>query len=165
MKNCVVRQAVAADHPAIRAVVVEAFKGDGEANLIESLRSAGDMVLELVAVRDDKIVGHILFSRLLVIAGGQNHAAVALAPLAVRPALQLKGIGHQLVEEAHSTLAPRETLSVVLGDPSYYGRFGYSHARAAKFDSAYQCEAWQALAWGNGPETGRIVYPSAFAGL
>jgi putative acetyltransferase len=50
----------------------------------------------------------------------------------------------------------------VLGDPAYYGRFGYSRARAAKFESEYQSEALQALAWGEAPETGRLVYASAF---
>ncbi|TIX97028.1 MAG: N-acetyltransferase, partial [Mesorhizobium sp.] len=56
-----------------------------------------------------------------------------------------------------------EALAVVLGDPAYYGRFGYSHARAEKFESEYQGEALQALAWGEAPETGRLVYASAFS--
>ena len=52
---------------------------------------------------------------------------------------------------------------MVLGDPAYYGRFGYTHERAAKFESDYQCEALQALAWGDAPESGRLVYASAFS--
>jgi putative acetyltransferase len=51
----------------------------------------------------------------------------------------------------------------VLGDPAYYGRLGYSHERAAGFESEYQCDALQALAWGEAPEAGRLVYPSAFS--
>jgi len=51
----------------------------------------------------------------------------------------------------------------VLGDPAYYGRFGYTHARAEKFDSEYQGEALQALTWGEAPEAGKLVYASAFS--
>ena len=51
---------------------------------------------------------------------------------------------------------------VVLGDPAYYSRFGYTHARAEKFESEYQSEALQALTWGDAPEAGRLVYASAF---
>ncbi|TIX52514.1 MAG: N-acetyltransferase, partial [Mesorhizobium sp.] len=47
----------------------------------------------------------------------------------------------------------------------YYGRFGYSHARAEKFESEYQGEALQALAWGAAPEGGKLVYASAFTAL
>jgi putative acetyltransferase len=52
---------------------------------------------------------------------------------------------------------------VVLGDPSYYGRFGYEHARARGFESEYQSEALQALAWDEAPATGRLVYARAFS--
>ena len=58
-----------------------------------------------------------------------------------------------------------ETLSVVLGDPSYYGRFGYARDRALQFDSDYQGDALQAIAWGDAPTTGRLVYPKAFGSL
>ena len=51
----------------------------------------------------------------------------------------------------------------MLGEPAYYGRFGYTHGRAAKFESNYQCEALQALAWDDAPESGRLVYASAFS--
>ena len=63
----------------------------------------------------------------------RDFPAVALAPLAVEPAFHGSGIGGALIREAHIRLQDAgETLSVVLGDPAYYGRFGYTHARAAK---------------------------------
>ena len=70
------------------------------------------------------------------------------------------------MEEAHHRLEQAgETLSFVLGEPAYYGRFGYSHERAAGFESDWQCEALQALAWGEAPTTGRLVYGVAFSEL
>ncbi|MCA1263202.1 GNAT family N-acetyltransferase, partial [Nitratireductor aquimarinus] len=84
----------------------------------------------------------------------------------VLPDRQRQGIGAQLVEEAHRRLrAAGETLSIVLGEPAYYGRFGYTHEDAAAFDSDYQCAALQAALWGATPTTGRLVYAPAFGGL
>jgi len=91
---------------------------------------------------------------------------VALAPLAVAPAMQRHGCGAALIAEGHRFLqAAGERLSVVLGEPAYYGRFSYAHARAAGFSSDYQCDALQALSWGEAPTTGRLVYAPAFSGL
>ena len=97
--------------------------------------------------------------------GGARNA-VALAPLATRASERRRGIAARLVEEAHRRLTSAgERLSVVLGDPAYYGRFGYSRERAAGFQSAYQCEALQALAWGDAPISGHLVYARAFGEL
>ena len=127
----------------------------------------GDVVLELVAERDGDVRGHVLFSRLRVVREGRDLPAVALAPVAVDPDHQREGIGTELVREGHLRLmAEHETLSVVLGDPTYYGRFGYAHDRAACFESAYQCDALQAIAFEpDAPADGRLVYPRAFGAL
>ena len=98
--------------------------------------------------------------------GGREFPAVALAPLAVDPSFHGTGIGGALIREAHVRLkAAGETLSIVLGDPAYYGRFGYTHARAAGFESAWQGDALQALAWGEAPESGQLAYATAFDAL
>ncbi len=71
-----------------------------------------------------------------------------------------------MIENAHHVLEEAgERLSVVLGDPAYYGRFGYEATRAAGFQSEYQGDYLQALAWGDAPATGRLVYPPAFSRL
>ncbi len=159
-----IRAAIASDREAIREVEEHAFGQHAEAGLVDALVAAGDAVLELVAVDDDQVVGHILFSRLIIKDGARQDRAVALAPLAVEPSFHRSGIGGALVREAHPKLKEAgETLAIVLGDPKYYGRFGYSHDRAAGFDSAYQGDALQALAWGEAPLEGRLVYPLAFA--
>jgi putative acetyltransferase len=159
-----IRAATPRDRDSIRKVEERAFGQAGEAGLVDALVAAGDAVVELVAEDEGQIVGHVLFSRVLVKDGGKEFAGVALAPLAVEPSFHRSGIGGALIREGHVRLKEAgETLSVVLGDPAYYGRFGYSHERAAGFESEYQCDALQALAWGEAPETGGLVYPSAFS--
>jgi putative acetyltransferase len=158
-----IRAATPRDREAIRLVEEHAFGQKSEAGLVDALIADGDAIVELVAEDEGQVVGHILFSRLYVTQGRKKFAAVALAPLAVEPSFHGTGIGGALIREAHLKLkAAGETLSVVLGDPAYYGRFGYTHQRAAGFDSGYQGEALQALAWGEAPETGRLDYASAF---
>jgi putative acetyltransferase len=162
----VIRGATPGDRESIAALVERAFGQKDEAVLVDRLVADGDVVLELVAESDGRIVGHILFSRLIVEDGDSRFAAVALAPLAVEPEFQKTGVGRPLVGAAHGSLrAAGESLSVVVGDPAYYGRFGYAHDRAALFASDYQGEAMQALAWRAAPIRGRLVYAPAFAEL
>jgi len=166
MSDLAIRPARADDRPSIHVLVERAFGQKLEADLVDRLVADGDAVLELVAEKSGAIVGHVLFSRLIVADDGGNFTAVALAPLAVEPAFQKAGIGVKLVAEAHRQLAAAgEKLSIVLGDPAYYGRFGYRRQPAEHFSSDYQCDALQALAWGEAPTTGRLVYAAAFADL
>lgn len=159
-----IRTSTPRDRAAIRLVEEHAFGQQAEAGLVDALVANGDLVLELVAEEEGAVVGHILFSRLIVRQGGNDYPAVALAPLAVEPDFHGTGIGGALVREAHLRLKEAgETLSVVLGDPAYYGRFGYQHERAAGFASDYQDEALQALAWvDDAPSTGSLVYAAPF---
>jgi putative acetyltransferase len=159
-----IRTATPRDREAIRLVEEHAFGQQAEAGLVDALVESGDTVLELVAEEDGHVVGHILFSRLYVDHGGRRFPAVALAPLAVEPSFHGTGIGGALVREAHVRLKQAgEKLSIVVGEPGYYGRFGYAHDRAAKFESDYQCDALQAVAWGEAPESGKLVYAPAFS--
>jgi putative acetyltransferase len=152
------------DAPQIRELLEASFPGYGEADLVDVLRRDGDIVLSLVAEESDFIIGHILFSRLMVEGQAGSARAVALAPLAVYTEYQQQGIATRLVREGHACLAAMgETLSVVLGEPSYYGRFGYSHRRAAQFESDYQSPYLMALSFGAAPWEGRLVYPRAFS--
>lgn len=166
MSTFTIRPAVAADRAAIHALEEQAFGQKLEAELVDRLVAGGDAVLELVAEGDGELLGHVLFTRLMVRGETGDFAAVALAPLAVAPAAQRAGIGGGLVRAAHERLAAAgESLSVVLGEPAYYGRFGYERQRAEGFDSDYQGEALQALAWGEAPTSGRLVYAAAFSEL
>lgn len=166
MSAFIIRPEEEKDREAIRALLVGAFGGEAEARLVDALRHTGSVVLSLVAERDGEVRGHVLFSRLMVREEEKTFSAVALAPLAVHKDHRREGIGAALVEDAHLRLQRvGERLSVVLGEPDYYGRFGYAHGRAEGFESAYQGQFLQALAWGEAPRTGRLEYAPAFADL
>ena len=163
MSGIAVRPATTGDRQAIRAVEESAFGRADEADLVEALVAAGDDVLELVAERGAHIIGHILFSRLTVETEAARVPAVALAPLAVMQEHQGAGIGTMLIKASHRLLRDRgEVLSVVLGHAAYYPRFGYAHERAAGFDTIFQCDELMALAFGEAPMSGRLVYGPAF---
>lgn len=166
IRGLVIREARPNDRAAIHDLVADAFGNDSEARLVEAIVAQGDDVLELVATHEQRVVGHILFSRLSVESRNRSADAVALAPIAVEAGSRRSGVGAALIESAHKLLhAQGETLSVVLGDPTYYGRFGYEHARAAGFESDYQSPSLQALSFGEAPTQGRLVYASAFSSL
>jgi putative acetyltransferase len=154
------------DAAAIRDLLQACFAGYAEADLVEGLRRDGDLVLSLVAEDDGILIGYIAFSRLIVEHEGEVTPAVALAPLAVYPDYQSQGVATRLVREAHACLAAMgEKLSVVLGEPHYYGRFGYSHRRASGFRCVYQSPYLMAISFGAAPWEGRLVYPPAFNAL
>ncbi len=163
MSAFIIRPAEPKDRTPIHVIEERAFGRPDEANLVERLLADGDAVLELVAERAGEILGHLLFSRLQVVTGDWSTPAVSLAPLAVDPAHQGAGIGTALVRDGHLRLmADGECLSVVLGEPAYYGRFGYAHGRAAGFESRWQGAALQAFAFDDAPQSGRLVWPRAF---
>lgn len=124
-----IRQERTADYDEVYQVVKEAFASaehrDGtEQDLVAALRKSKSFIpeLSLVAIEDDRIVGHILFTKAHV-----NHTEVlALAPLSVLPKYQNRGIGLSLIERGHSIAAKLgHTYSVVLGHPRYYPKAGY----------------------------------------
>ncbi|MCL4800260.1 MAG: N-acetyltransferase [Burkholderiales bacterium] len=116
-----VRRARPADAEAIRAIHLAAFPTDAEAWLVERLRAKGRLCLSLVAQVGRGIAGHVAFSR---VRGGA--AGLGLAPLAVAPAWQRRGIGGRLVRDGLALCARMGyRYAVVLGDPAYYRRFGF----------------------------------------
>ncbi|HEY3949306.1 N-acetyltransferase [Phenylobacterium sp.] len=158
-----IRHANASDHAAIFAVVAEAFGRPDEARLVEQLRADGDVVFELVAAEDSAVEGHILISRLWA-----DSPALygALAPLAVTPALQRRGLGAALVRSALEQAPEFGCRGVlVLGEPEYYGRFGFSNETAKGVRSPFShLAAFQALALEEGAFTEplTVAYPDAF---
>jgi putative acetyltransferase len=159
-----IRHARPTDHAAIRAVVEAAFDKAEEADLIERLREAGDVMFELVEETEGEIVGHILYSRLW--ADSLNLYA-ALAPLAVRPDRQRDGIGKRLTIASIDTAREFGAHAVVvLGHPAYYPKFGFSAEAAARLNSPYSgSPAFMALALEPGALDAPLLvaYPDAFA--
>lgn len=162
----VIRPETAHDAVAVRAVLVAAFGGDDEATLVELLRADGDVVASLVAIVGDEIVGHVLFSRLTIRTAARDVPGVALAPLAVLPAFERRGIGSALVHEGFRLLRDiGEAIVIVLGDPPYYTRFGFSTGLALPLRSRYSGPAFMALELRPGALrglAGDVNYPPAF---
>lgn len=159
-----IRHARPADRPAIRAVNEAAFPTPSEAQLVESLREAGDVMFEMVAEVDGEVVGHILFSRLWA---DSTALFTALAPMAVRPDHQGKGVGSRLVQTGVEFCRDFGAHAViVLGHPNFYPRFGFSADAARNVASPYSgSPAFMALELEQGAlaEPLSVAYPDPFS--
>ena len=114
------------DAHAIRLVLEEAFGQSIEADLVDALRRRGALTLSMVALREDEVVGHILFSPVTIESAGSRFSAIALGPMAVLPPYQGKGIGSQLVRIGlEQCREAGHEIVFVLGYPDFYGRFGF----------------------------------------
>jgi putative acetyltransferase len=166
---CALRVEVPGDEPAIRAVVRASFDGTVEADLIDRLRQDGDVVLSLVAVDEALIVGHILFSNLTIADGEVVLPALALAPVAVIPGRQGRGIGSALIAEGLARCRGLgHRIVIVVGHPAYYERFGFSGQKARALRSVYAGEAFMALELTPGAldgVTGDVQYARAFEAI
>ena len=118
------------DAPQVRNVNELAFGQPAEANLVERLQQACTDSLSLVA-EDDAVVGHILFTPVVVESAGQRVVGMGLAPMAVLPDRQRQGIGSQLVKRGLDILHERRCpFVIVVGHAEYYPRFGFEPASA-----------------------------------
>jgi putative acetyltransferase len=125
----IIRPEIAEDAPAIRAVTAAAFKGapyssGTEAAIVDALRDAGALTLSLVAEEQGRIVGHVAFSPVTI--NGKAGGWFGLGPVSVEPAEQRRGIGQALIRDGLERLKSAGAEGcVLLGDPAYYGRFGF----------------------------------------
>lgn len=161
-----------ADYAGVRSLVEAAFGQRDEARLVASLRGETG-VTSLVAERNGRLLGHVMFSPVTVDAPSPWNA-VALAPLAVVPDMQKQGVGSALVQAGLE--ACREAgaaVCFVLGSPSYYGRFGFRAAEPLGFTCQWPAPsgAFQVLELSDAPDggkgelvghAGRVVYATAF---
>jgi putative acetyltransferase len=114
------------DIAGIRDVNRRAFGQDLEGDIVDALRSNGAALLSLVAIRDGRVVGHIMFSPISV---GADASGAALGPMAVLPDFQRHGIGSRLIQTGHRKLqAAGYPFVIVLGHADYYPRFGFKPA-------------------------------------
>jgi putative acetyltransferase len=135
----IVRPVLVENAAAIHDIVAAAFGRADEADLVERLRASGDVLFELIVVDGKAVVGHVLFSR---IRADRQVSLAALAPLAVAPSHQGRGLGANLTRAA---LDQARTLGLdavlVLGDADYYRRFGFSAAAASQVASPFAGKA------------------------
>lgn len=162
---------------AVHAVIKAAFKQENEVDLVKQLRDAKTYIPELsmVALVDDKVVGHAMLSPAFIEkADSERIEVLALAPVAVHPDYQNQGIGKKLI---NSLLALTEVRFgdiyrgiIVLGDCSYYSKFGFVQASQFGVCAPFKCEAKNFMAM---PITnnalancqGEVVYPAAFSNV
>ena len=126
MADILVREEKPGDYETIHTVEAEAFGRPEEADLVDALRAHGVLALSIVAEIDGAVVGHIAFSPATIVGEECTVEAVALAPVAVTPEHQNKGVGSALVREGLRMC--RETghrIVFLTGHPSYYPRFGF----------------------------------------
>jgi putative acetyltransferase len=120
-----IRQETEADKAAVFGINAAAFPTDAEARLVDSLRMSADPHISLVAVEDQDVVGHIMFTP-VTLTPFDELQLMGLAPMAVSPSRQRSGIGSQLVEAGLQRCRELGVGAVaVLGHPEYYPRFGF----------------------------------------
>jgi HAD superfamily hydrolase (TIGR01509 family) len=133
-----IRLETPADIPGIRAVEQQAFPTAVEAGLVDLCRQRGRIILSLVAARSGPIIGHILFTPVTCEPPRDHLRGLGLGPVAVLPACQRIGIGSRLIRAGLELCRARGyDFIVLLGDPRYYSRFGFTPARAFGLSSDY----------------------------
>ena len=161
-----IRLEESADWQAIYRIYAAAFGQSAEADLVRSMHIDGDLLLSLIAYNDQP-AGHIAYSRLKLLKVPFIRACV-LAPLAVIPSFRRQGIGAELVRHSLERLRnDGYDLVVVLGEPHYYGRFGFDPKLAERLKTPYDGPYLQAFALsvhGKGAH-GPVSYARAFAEL
>jgi len=160
---------VRTEHPddvaAIDAIVSAAFhdhpfSGQAEHLIVRALREAGALRLSLLATLDGEPIGHLAFSPVHI--AGADVSWWGLGPLAVAPAWQRAGVGSALVRSGLRRLSERGVRGcVVLGDPSFYGRFGFAPLPGLIYPGLPAAN-FMALALDGVSPVGQVQYAAAF---
>lgn len=163
--SMVIRPERTGDECAIHDVVHAAFDGhphsDGsEPAIVDRLRADGDLTISLVAEDGGEIVGHVAFSPVTISDGSTRW--FGLGPVAVMPERQHEGIGAALIERGLALLRERGAAGcVVLGEPAYYGRFGFLHDPTLTYPGPPP-EYFQRLVMTASSASGVVTYAPAF---
>lgn len=162
----IIRNEVASDIEAISNVTKAAFKNHPYSNnteqfIITSLRAANALAISLVAELGGKVVGHVAFSPVIISDGSKNW--YGLGPISVLPDYQKQGIGKSLVNEGIRLLKARAVQGCVLvGDPDYYKRFGFSSPDGLRLEGVPE-ENFLALSFCDRIPTGIAQFHQAFS--
>jgi putative acetyltransferase len=160
-----IREETSADLHKIEALTAAAFlsaphTSHTEQHIVNALRSAGKLTLSLVAEADSVVVGHVAISPVSVSDGASGW--FGLGPISVLPQHQRRGVGSQLMREALRVLRGRGAAGcVVLGEPAYYGKFGF-HADPDLTLHGVPSQYFQAASFGSSRPRGIVTYHEAF---
>ena len=164
-----IRPETGADIAAIDEVNREAFNGDQEARLVVLLRQQDCVITSLVAADESEgVIGHIMFSPATIVTGSREMRVASLAPMAVTPPFQRRGIGSWLVERGLQECKwAGYRAAIVVGHPNYYPRFGFSPVIVAKLENPFtKGDAFMGVELAHGSLSdvgaGRVVYPDVF---
>lgn len=154
-----------ADADAIHRVTAAAFAGvpysdQTEPAIVDALRADEVLTVSLVAVDGDEIIGHVAFSPVEI--GEVARGWYGLGPVSVSPERQRQGIGQALVRQGLEALKAMEAAGcVVLGDPAYYGRFGFESDPAIRYGAEVSPYLQRLVFHGPSP-TGAVRYHPSF---
>ncbi|MGB6680302.1 MAG: N-acetyltransferase [Candidatus Bathyarchaeia archaeon] len=165
----IIRKEKKEDFKSIYEINKQAFKQKNESELIERIRVSKNFVpeLSLVAEKNGKIVGHILFTK-IKIKGEKEYESLILAPMAVLPELQKQGIGEKLITEGLKKARELGFSSViVLGHKDYYPKFGFEKASKWNIKCSFKVpdEAFMAIELNIGAlaeKSGIVEFPKEF---
>jgi putative acetyltransferase len=145
-----IRTATDSDLQDVLRIEREAFGYDKEAELVADMLGdpSAKPYLSLLAFADDKAVGHILFSAAHLVNTQDKVTMSILAPLAIVPDAQNKGVGGELIKEGLALLSKSNVdLVFVLGHPGYYPRYGFEPAGRLGLEAPYPIPEKDAGAW------------------
>ena len=129
--------------------------------IVDALRDADALAISLVAEQSGQVVGHIAFSPVTI--SDDTSGWFGLGPVSVLPSAQKQGIGRALIERGLSLLRERGAAGcVLLGEPSFYGRFGFANTPRLVLSGVPQ-EFFLALSFGSGFPQGEVIYHAAFS--
>jgi len=158
------------DQDAVFAVNASAFETQAEATLVDVLREQAQPIVSLVAENQGNVVGHIMFSP-IILSENPDLKVMGLAPMAVAPEHQRKGIGSALVWAGLEQCRHLDFVAVVVvGHTEYYPRFGFSPSSRFGIDTEYEVPEEVFMAVELEPEalsekTGRVKYHNAFSNV
>jgi putative acetyltransferase len=161
-----IRKEAPSDAAAIEAVTIAAFKSAMHTNhaeqfIVEALRSSDQLTVSLVAENNGSVIGHVAVSPVTISSGTAGW--YGLGPISVLPEHQGHGVGTQLMEHALTALRSLGAAGcVVLGEPSYYSRFGFSAEPSLALPDV-PAEYFQALSLNSSLPSGTVSYHDSFA--
>ena len=127
------------DAPTIRALICKAFGDDDTADFAQAVRDQAEACLAQVAVSGDLIIGHAQWCAAPLAVDGRAVRGAYLTCLSVAPDRQRDGVGSQLVRGGLARLAQDGyEVASLLGDPAYYGRFGFSSDLATRIEAPHR---------------------------